>query len=136
METYTVDANAVLVYLVDALPTGADRLFGRAETGEVRLELPTIAAIETVYQAQKGVTVRGQRLAADAADVVDALDRQLPLTVVADDETLLREVVSLLDPFPRQIHDATIVASHRARDTDAIVTADERMADVARTVWD
>lgn len=136
METYTVDANAVLVYLVDALPTRADRLFARAEAGEVRLELPTIAATETVYQAEKGVTVRGQRLAADAADVVDALDRQLPLTVVADDEALLREVVSLLDPFPRQIHDAMIVASHRARDTDAVVTADERMANVARTVWD
>lgn len=135
METYTADANAVLVYLVDALPTGADRLFRRAEAGEVRLELPTIAATETVYQAEKGVTVRGQRLAADAAEVVDALDRQLPITVVADDEALLRDVASLLDPFPRQIHDAMIVASHRARDTDAVVTADERIADVARTVW-
>jgi len=131
MDSYTVDANALLAYLVDALPTPASELFDRAERGDVILELPTVAATETVYMAAKGVTVRGTTVSTDPADLVDALDRSLPVTVVADDRSALREVVPLLDPFPSQIHDAMIVASHRVRDTEAVVTADRQVA----TVW-
>jgi predicted nucleic acid-binding protein len=135
MDSYTVDANALLGYLVDAVPTAASELFDQAERGDVVLELPTIAATETVYMAAKGVTVRGTTVSTAPADVADALDRFLPVTVVADDRSTLREVIPLLDPFPSQIHDAMIVASHRVRDTEAVVTADTQIASEAPTVW-
>ena len=85
--------------------------------------------------AAKGVTVRGTTVSTAPADIADALDRFLPVTVVADDRSTLREVVPLLDPFPGQIHDAMIVASHRVRDTQAIVTADRQIASEASIVW-
>lgn len=135
MDTYTVDASAVLVYLVDALPPAADDVFARAETGEAVLELPVMAAVETLYRAAKGVTVRGTTLSVDPADLRDGFDTFLPVTVVDDRDALLDAVVPLMEPFPNQMHDAMILASHRDRDTDAVVTADERWADHAETIW-
>jgi hypothetical protein len=135
MDTYTVDASAVLVYLVDALPPAADDVFARAEAGEAVLELPAMAAVETLYRAAKGVTVRGTTLSVDPADLRDGFDTFLPVTVVDDRDSLLDAVVPLMEPFPNQMHDAMILASHRDRDTDAVVTADERWADHAETIW-
>ena len=135
MDSYTVDASAVLVYLVDALPSAAADVFSRAEAGEAVLELPAMAAVETLYRAAKGVSVRGTRLSVDPADLRAGLDTFLPVTVVDDRDPLLGELVPLVDPFPNQMHDAMILASHRDRDTDAVVTADDTRADHAETIW-
>jgi predicted nucleic acid-binding protein len=135
MDTYTVDASAVLVYLVDALPPAADDVFSRAEAGEAVLELPAMAAVETLYRAAKGVSVRGTTLSIDPADLRAGFDTFLPVTVVDDRDSLLDAVVPLMEPFPNQMHDAMILASHRDRDTDAVVTADEKWADHAETIW-
>jgi hypothetical protein len=135
VETYTVDASALLVYLVDALPPAADRVFSRAEVGETTLEVPVVAAVETMYRAEKGVTVRGTTVAADAADIVTAFEEFLPVVVVDDEASLLRSVLPLMDGFPSQMHDAMILASHRNRGTDAVVTADGEWDAHAETVW-
>jgi predicted nucleic acid-binding protein len=135
MDTYTVDASAVLVYLVDTLPPAADDIFSRAEAGEAVLELPAMAAVETLYRAAKGVTVRGATLSVDPADLRAGFDTFLPVTVVDDRDSLLDAVVPLMDPFPNQMHDAMILASHRDRDTDAVVTADEKWTDHAEAIW-
>lgn len=135
MDTYTVDASAVLVYLVDALPAAAADVFSRAEAGEALLELPAMAAVETLYRAAKGVSVRGTTLSVDPADLRAGFDTFLPLTVVDDRAGLLDAVVTLMEPFPNQMQDAMILASHRDRDTDAVVTADGKWADHAETIW-
>jgi len=136
MDTYTVDASAVLVYLVDALPPAADDIFSRAEAGEAVLELPAMAAVETLYRAAKGVNVRGSTLSVDPADLHAGFDTFLPVTVVDDRDSLLNAVVPLMDPFPNQMHDAMILASHRDRDTDAVVTADSTWTAHTETIWD
>lgn len=135
MKTYTTDTSALLVYLVDALPAAADRVFRRAEANEVALELPSVAAVETLYRVTRGVTVRGHDVSVDPAEFLRALDSSLPVTVVADDEALVRAVPPLMERFPSQMYDAMILASHHRRDTDAIVTADDELAAETTTVW-
>jgi len=136
VKPYTVDTSALLVYLVDALPAGADHVFQRAEANEVSLELPTVAAVETLYRVKKGVTVRGTEVSGDPVEFADALETKLPVTVVEDDEELLKSIPALMEPFPSQMHDAMIVGSHQRRETEAIVTSDDKMAEEFPTIWE
>lgn len=136
MKTYTVDTSALLVYLVDALPAGADQVFQRAEANEVSLELPTVAAVETLYRVNKGVTVREADVSGDPVEFAEALDTKLPVTVIEDDEGLLELMPALMEPFPSQMHDAMIVGSHQRRGTEAIVTSDDEIAEQFATIWE
>lgn len=67
MDRYTVDAVAALRYLVDSLPEPANRLFDRAEGGEVLLQVPSIAIAETQYVVGHKPAVHGRDLAHDPA---------------------------------------------------------------------
>lgn len=133
MKTYTADTSALLVDLVDALPSEADRLFQRAEAKEVTLKLPTVAG-ESAVSDQQGRDGARDR-SGDPAEFVEALDTTLPVTVV-DDDRLLESIPALIEACPSQIHDAMIVASHQRRETKAIVTSDGEMTEQVTTVWD
>jgi len=132
--TYTADAVALLCYLVDSLPTAADRAFAEAEAGESVIQAPSTALAEVVYSVSRDRNVRGVRLAGTPDEARRGLLANGPISLapVADDE--LTEFAKIVDAF--SIHDALVVASHRARNTEAVITSDGviREAGVA-TIW-
>lgn len=135
MTTYTADAVALLVYLVDALPRRADRIFAEAEAGEAVVQAPSTALAEVFYSISRDTDVRGVRLTASPETVRRELLANGPVSVAPVGEEELAEYVHAVSEF--SIHDALVVASHRARETESVITTDGviREADV-RTVWD
>ncbi|WP_435180790.1 hypothetical protein [Halorussus sp. AFM4] len=135
MPTYTADAVALLVYLVDALPDSADRVFAEAEAGETVISTPGTALAEVLYSVSRDKDVRGVTLTGTPEDARQALVVNGPVsaTPVGDDE--LTAYAQIIGEFG--IHDAFVVASHRARATDAIVTTDGVIGDAGvETVWE
>lgn len=133
MATYTADAVALLVYLVDALPKRADRVF--AEAGETVVEAPSTALTEVLYSVSCDKDVRGTTLSTTPEEVRRALIGNGPISVAPIDDEELAEYAKLVGEF--SIHDGLIVASHRARGTDAIVTTDSVVREAGyETVWE
>ncbi|WP_101295724.1 PIN domain-containing protein [Halegenticoccus soli] len=135
MTTYTADAVALLVYLVDALPRGADRAFAEAEAGETVIQAPATVLAEVLYSVSRDKDVRGVTLTGTPAAARRALvaDGPVSLTPVGDEE--LAELAGIVHEF--SIHDAFVVASHRARGTDAIITTDGAVRDAGvETIWE
>ena len=134
MATYTADAVSLLVYLVDALPSGADRVFAEAEAGETVLQAPSTALAEVLYSVSRDKDVRGVTLTGTPEDARQALVGNGPVSVAPVSDSELVEYAQVADEF--SIHDGLIVASHRARETDAIVSSDGVIGDAGyRTVW-
>jgi predicted nucleic acid-binding protein len=133
-EVYTADAVALLRYLVDALPDGADELFRRAESDNVVLQVPNIAVAETLYTVRKRDKVKGVPLAADAEDVVEAIGPDVPVTVVEDGFNGTRRLPPYIDDLT--LHDAMVVVSHEVNGTKAVITADGEISEYVDTVWD
>lgn len=135
MRTYTADAVALLVYLVDSLPDRADRIFAEAEAGEVVVQTPSTALAEVLYAVSRDKDVRGVTLTGTPADTRDALVEEGPVSVAPVDDAALVEYATVVDDF--SIHDGLIVASHRAHETAAIVTSDGVIGDAGyETVWE
>lgn len=135
MATYTADAVALLVYLVDGLPRRADDCFTRAEAGEIVIHAPSTAVAETLYAVSRSKDVRGTRLSARPNEVYRALLTNGLLSLVPPDEDELAEFSTVVGSF--SIHDAMVVASHRARETDAIITNDTEIIESGvPTVWE
>jgi predicted nucleic acid-binding protein len=136
-DTYTADTNSLLFYIADVLPAAADSVYRDALNGDATIQMPPIAAAEAAYILNNRDEIRGIRLRADAEELVTALDNFLPVTVARSDMADLRSMLNWIDTFPKQIHDALILANHEARDTDAIITNDSQMHDAkVPTVWD
>jgi predicted nucleic acid-binding protein len=132
--TYTADAVALLVYLVDALPRKADAVFAEAEAGETVIHVPSTALAEVLYSVSRDKDVRGVRLTGSPERARQALlvNGPVSLAPVGDDE--LTEYAAVVGEF--SIHDGLVVASHRAQGTDAIITSDGVIDDAGiRTVW-
>lgn len=135
MATYTADAVALLVYLVDGLPERADERFARAEAGTDVIHAPSTAVAETLYAVSRGEEVRGTQLSARPAAVQRALLTNGPLSLTSPDENELAAFSTIVDSF--SIHDAMVVASHNARATDAIITNDAVIEDSGvPTLWE
>jgi predicted nucleic acid-binding protein len=132
--TYTADAVALLVYLVDALPREADEVFTEAEAGETVIHAPSTALAEVLYSVSRDKDVRGIRLRGSPETARQALlvNGPVSLAPVGGDE--LSEYAEVADEF--SIHDGLVVASHRARGTNAVITTDGTIDDAGvRTVW-
>ncbi|RJX45179.1 hypothetical protein DM826_00325 [Halonotius aquaticus] len=135
MESYTADAVSMLVYLVDALPHAADRVFAEAEAGEAVIQAPSTALAEVLYSVSHDTSIRGVSLAGTPDDARRALVEDGPVSVAPVDNAALTEYAQVESEF--SIHDGLIVASHRARGTDAIITTDSVIADADYPiVWD
>ena len=135
MSTYTADAVALLVYLVDALPSGADRVFTEAEAAKTVIQAPSTALAEVLYSVSRDKDVRDITLTGTPEDARQALVGNGPVAVAPVDDAELVEYAQVVDAF--SIHDALIVGSHRAQDTDAILTTDGVIHDAGyETVWD
>lgn len=135
MATYTADAVSLLVYLVDALPGRADRVFAEAEAGETVLQAPSTALAEVMYSVSRDKDVRGVTLTGTPEQARQALVGNGPISIAPVDDAVLAEYARVVHDFT--IHDGLIVASHSARNTDAIVTTDGAIDDAGfDTVWD
>lgn len=135
MATFTADAVSLLVYLVDALPQRADEVFAEAEAGETVIQAPSTALAEVLYSVSRDEDLRGVSLRGTPEDARQALIGNGPVAVAPVDDTELGEYTRVVDEF--SIHDALIVASHRAHDTDAIITTDGVISDVGYdTLWE
>lgn len=135
MAAYTADAVALLSYLVDSLPRTADRIFAEAEAGETVISAPSTALAEVLYSVSRDKDVRGVALEGTPEEARRALVEGGPVAVAPIDDAALVEYADVVDEFT--IHDALIVASHRVRDTDAIVTSDGVIRELGyETVWE
>lgn len=133
--TYTADAVALLVYLVDSLPETADSVFAEAEAGETIIQAPSTAIAEVFYAISRDKDVRGVRLDGSPDKVRQALLGNGPVSVSPVSEQELAEYVDVIDDF--NIHDGLIVASHYARGTEAVITSDRVIRDHGvPTIWD
>ena len=134
MATYTADAVALLCYLVDSLPDAADRVFAEAEAGESVIQAPSTALAEVLYSVSRDREVRGVRLAGTPDETRRGLLSNGPVSLAPVAEAELAEFAEIVDAL--SIQDALIVASHRARNTEAVITSDGviREAGVA-TIW-
>ncbi|TYL37276.1 hypothetical protein CV102_18420 [Natronococcus pandeyae] len=135
MATYTADAVALLCYLVDGLPETADRVFAEAEAGETVIQAPSTALAEVLYTVSRDKTVRGVELTGTPDDVRQALLANGPVSMAPVGEAELATYAQVVAEY--SIHDGLIVASHRTRETDAVITSDTvlRDADIA-TLWE
>ncbi len=135
MAAYTADAVSLLVYLVDALPQEADQVFAEAEAGETVIKTPSTAIAEVLYSVSRDKDIRGISLTGTPEDARQALVGNGPISVAPVGNAELAEYAQLLDEF--SIHDGLIVASHRAQETDAILTTDGVISNAGyKPIWD
>lgn len=134
MPTYTADAVSLLVYLVDGLPAEADRVFAEAEAGETVIQAPSTALAEVLYSVSRDKDVRGMTLTGTPEDARQALVGNGPISVAPVGDAELTAYATLVGEF--SIHDGLIIASHRAQETDAIITTDGIINDAGyETLW-
>ena len=126
MTRYTVDGVAMARYLVDRLPPAADEIFERAEQGVDVVEAPTVAVSEAIWTAVNKSQIAGVEVDTTANAVLRGLVNDGPVRVAPADEQDLAVYGSLVDHYT--VHDALLIANHRVRGTEAIVTNDEAFA--------
>jgi len=129
LKTYVADAVAFLYYLLDKLPSAADRVFRAAERGEVLIYLPTIAAAELYYLFErKNWTNKWRELLARIQDLPG-------FALYPFDEEVLQvlETVSL-----REIHNKIIVATAKVLKAEALITKDKAIikSKEVPTIWE
>jgi len=119
-------------YLVDQLPPAADEVFERAEQGVDVIEAPTVAVSEAIWTAVNKGKIAGVEVDTTPNAVLRGLVNDGPVQVAPSDEQDLAVYGSLIDHH--SLHDALLIANHRVRGTEAIVTNDEEFA-AENTVW-
>jgi predicted nucleic acid-binding protein len=133
MTRYTVDGVAMCRYLVDSLPLAADEVFARAEDGVDVLEAPTVAISEAIWAATQKETIADVDVDATPNTVLRGLVHEGPVRVAPTDEQDLAVFGSLVEHHT--LRDALVIANHRVRGTEAIVTDDDAFA-AESTVWE
>jgi len=133
MTRYTVDGVAMARYLVDALPSRADEIFTRAENSIDVLEAPTVAIGEAIWTAVNKHDIAGIAVDTTPTAVLRGLVNDGPVRVAPTDDQDLAVYGSLIDHHT--LHDALVIANHRVRGTEAIVTNDDAFIGVD-TIWD
>ena len=132
MTRYTVDGVAMARYLVDRLPTKADAVFVRAEQGIDIVEAPTVAISEAIWAAVNKGDIAGIGVRTTPNAVLRGLVNDGPIEIAPTDQQDLAVFGSLPDHYT--LHDALLIANHRVRGTEAIVTSDSEFAG-ENTIW-
>jgi predicted nucleic acid-binding protein len=130
---YTVDGVAMARYFVDRLPQAADAIFERAEQGVDVIEAPSVAVSEAIWTAVNKGEIAGVEVDMTPNAVLRGLVNDGPVQVSPADEEDLAVFGSLL--AHRTLHDALLIATHRVRGTEGIVTKDEAFSGDT-TVWE
>lgn len=133
MATYSADAVALLYYLLDALPPAADTAFRRAESGIDVIRAPDVQVAEVLNQIARGGVVAGLELQGAPSDALRLLVADGPVGIDPIDTHELAVYGSIADQF--SMHDGLLVATHRVRGGEAIITNDAAF-DALDTVWD
>ena len=134
MATYTADAVALLVYLVDSLPDGADRVFAEAEAGESVIQAPSTALAAVICAVSREKDDRDVQLVGSAVEARQALLANGPVSTAPVGEEELAQYAQLVAEFT--IHDGLVVASHYTRATEAVITSDGAIRDAGvDTIW-
>jgi hypothetical protein len=129
------DAVALLNYLVDSFPRRADQRLAEAEAGETVIQAPRTALAEVLYAVAHDTDVRSIILTGTPEATRQALVGEGPITLTPVDDAELVEYTKVVDECSS--HDGMIVASHRARETDAVITTDGAIRDCGiETVWE
>ena len=129
---YTADAVAMARYLVDQLPGAADDVFRRAEEGVDVIEAPTVTVSEAIWTAHNKDNMAGIEVDTTPNAVLRGLVNDGPVQVARADEQDLAVHGSLIDHHT--MHDALLIANHRGRVTDAIISNDEAFT-AEGTLW-
>jgi len=119
-------------YLVDQLPPAADEVFLRAEQGVDVLEAPTVTVSEAIWTVVNKGTIAGVAIDTTPNAVLRGLVNDGPVTIAESGTQDLAVLGSLIDHYT--LHDALLIANHRVRGTEAIVTNDEEFTSET-TVW-
>lgn len=119
-------------YLVDRLPASADDVFARAEQGIDVLEAPAVTVSEAIWAAVNKGDIAGVEVETTPNAVLRGLVHEGPVQVSPADGQDLAVFGSLVDHHT--LHDALLIANHRVRGTEAIVTKDGRFSG-EQTVW-
>lgn len=109
-------------YLVDRLPPAADEAFERAEEGADVIEAPTVAVSEAIWTAVTKQTIAGITVDTTPNAVLRGLVNDGPIQIAPTDTQDLAVYGSLIDHHT--LHDALLIANHRVRGTEAIISAD------------
>jgi len=129
---YTADGVAMARYLVDRLPPAVDEIFERAEQGVDVIEAPTVAVSETIWTAANKADIAGVAVETTPNAVLRGLVTDGPIQLSTAGEQDLAVYGSLIDHH--SLHDALIIANHRVRGTEAILTKDDEFG-AETTVW-
>jgi len=129
---YTADGVAMARYLVDQLPPAADDAFARAEQGIDVIEAPTVAVSEAIWTAANKGKIAGVEVETTPNAVLRGLVNDGPIQIASAGEQDLAVYGSLIDHH--SLHDALIIANHRVRGTEAIITKDREFGNET-TVW-
>jgi predicted nucleic acid-binding protein len=119
-------------YLVDQLPPAADEVFERAEQGVDVIEAPTIAVSEAIWTAVNKKEIADIKVDTTPNAVLRGLVNDGPVQVASADEQDLAVCGSLIDYHT--MHDPLLIANHRVRGTEAILTNDQEFGNET-TVW-
>lgn len=132
---YTADAVAVLGYLADRLPSGADGIFERAERGEATLWIPSIVLGEVLFTLLKGKEVFGHRVPPEKFVILlDSLEHSVSSRV---HELGIGGWRRARDVKLNELHDRMVVATYHVTGSRAILTDDSEIAGLAdvKTIW-
>lgn len=132
MTHYTVDGVAMARYLVDRLPAAADEVFERAEQGAAVIEAPTVTISEAIWTAVNKETIAGVAVDTTPNAVLRGLVNDGPVQVAPTDAQDLAVYGSLIDHHT--LHDALLIANHRVRGTDALISADSEFTSES-VIW-
>lgn len=118
------------------LPAEAEAVFSRAERGTVGVEAPAVVFGEVFCRLDGGTDVSGVDLDLTPAESWRSLHATGPVNVASLDAASMPELLELFNE--QSLHDAMLIASHRARGTEAIITRDPDIGDVRNvtTLWD
>lgn len=105
----------------------------RAERGVDALEASTVTVSETIWTAVNRGTIAGVDVETTANSVLRGLVNDRPVRIAPMNEQDLAVFGNVIEQFT--LHDALLVANHRVRGTEAIVTNDPEFAPES-TVWD
>lgn len=133
MTQYTADGVAMARYLVDRLPPTANEVFTRAEQGVDVIEAPTIAVSEAIWTAVRKGKIADVAIETTPNAVLRGLVNDGPVQIAPADEQDLAVCGSLVDHHT--LHDALLIANHRVRGTEAIISNDGAF-DTESTVWE
>ncbi|WP_136688342.1 hypothetical protein [Halorhabdus amylolytica] len=132
MTRYTADGVAMARYLVDQLPPAADEAFERAEQGIDMIEAPTVTVSEAIWTAVNKGKIAGVEVNTTPNAVLRGLVNDGPVQIAPTDDQDLAVYGSLIDHHT--MHDALLIANHRVRGTEAIITRDGAFS-TEKTVW-